>query len=126
MKKYCPECGKQNPIGAKFCCHCGNPITMQSKAKASLRASEPGVDEDCDEEPVGPITATRLDVEIMDTRPFVETIGSLASQGGGGGNVPPIDTEGIQPVDRQEFLEEFKREAGPIRGDQQVESPEKE
>jgi ribosomal protein L40E len=126
MKKYCPECGKQNPIGAKFCCHCGNTITLQSKAKAkaSLRVSQPGVDEGDDEEPVGPITATQLDVEIMDTQPFVETIGSLASQGGGGGDVPPIDTKGIQPVDQKAFLEEFRREAGPIRGDQQLESSE--
>ena len=33
MKKYCPSCGKQNPVSAKYCCHCGDGMSLTSKVK---------------------------------------------------------------------------------------------
>ena len=40
MKKYCPSCGKQNPVSAKFCCHCGDSTSLASKVKQKSTPSK--------------------------------------------------------------------------------------
>ena len=130
MKKYCPSCGKQNPVSAKYCCHCGDGMSLASKVKPKrnpLKASTPKEmddyeDHEEDEDENIRITATKLDVEIMPTHDSKETIGSLMQQGEYSG---PVASDGYEKgggpkIDEKQFLEEFRREAGSLRGDQSV------
>ena len=127
MKKYCPSCGKQNPISAKFCCHCGDSTSLALKVKPKrnpLKASPPEETSDYeeDEDENIQITATKLDVEIMPTQNIKKTIGGLMQEGEHSGPVASNGYEkgGGPKIDKKQFLEEFRREAGPLRGDQSV------
>ena len=119
MKKYCPTCGKQNPVSAKYCCHCGNGISLASKVKHFPTISvEDDAREDVDEKVR--ITASKLDVEIMPPLQISETIGSLMQEGEQTG---PVMSDGYKKgggpkIDEKKFLEEFRREAGSIKGNQ--------
>ena len=130
MKKYCPTCGKGNPISAKYCCHCGDGMSLTSKVKqkpissvAAARTQTSMVIEDVgdEEEPHGThITASKLDVEIMSTPQTSETLGSLIQEGEQTG---PVMSDGYKKgggpkIDEKKFLEEFRREAGSIKGNQ--------
>lgn len=127
MKKYCPSCGKQNPVSAKYCCHCGDGMSLASKVKPKrnpLKASPPEEtgDYEEDEDEHIQITATKLDVEIMPTPNTSETIGSLMQEGEYSG---PVASDGYEKgggpkIDEKQFLKEFRREAGSLRGDQSV------
>ncbi len=131
MKKYCPSCGKQNPASAKFCCHCGDNMSLSTanvKSKRNpLKASRPQEidddydDDDGDSEDIQ-ITATKLDVDIMPQQMGNQTIGSLMHEGETSGPVSDgyVKKGGPIQINEQQFLEEFRREAGPIRGDQSV------
>jgi len=126
MKKYCPSCGKQNPVSAKYCCHCGDGMSLTSKVKRKSRFSKATIlegEEDGEEVEDIQITATKLDVEIMPTfQSSGETIGSLIQEGQQTG--PAISNGykkgGGPKIDEKQFLEEFRREAGSIRGDQTI------
>ena len=128
MKKYCPSCGKQNPVSAKFCCHCGDNMSLSTakvKPKRNpLKASRPAEldDEDYEENEHIQITATKLDVDIAPTWDGKETIGSLMQEGENSGPVSDgYETKGGPiEINEQQFLDEFRREAGPLRGDQSV------
>ena len=127
MKKYCPSCGKQNPVSAKYCCHCGDGMSLASKVKSKrnpLEASPPREtgDYEEDEDEHIQITATKLDVEIMPTQNTKETIGSLVQEGEHSGPVASNGYEkgGGPKIDEKQFLKEFRREAGSLRGDQSV------
>jgi len=127
MKKYCPSCGKQNPVSAKFCCHCGDSTSLAKKVKQKtnpLKAT-PRLEEDDyeeDGEQGVEITATKLDVDIMPNWQGKETIGSLMQEGESG----PAISDGYKKeggpieINEAQFLEEFRREAGPLRGDQSI------
>ena len=127
MKKYCPSCGKQNPVSAKYCCHCGDGMSLASKVKPKrnpLKASPPTEtgDYEEDEDEHIQITATKLDVEIMPTPNTSETIGSLMQEGEYSG---PVASDGYEKgggpkIDEKQFLKDFRREAGSLRGDQSV------
>ena len=127
MKKYCPSCGKQNPVSAKYCCHCGDGMSLASKVKPKrnpLKTSPPEEtgDYEEDEDEHIQITATKLDVEIMPTPNINETIGSLMQEGEYSG---PVASDGYEKgggpkIDEKQFLKEFRREAGSLRGDQSV------
>ena len=129
MKKYCPSCGKQNPVSAKFCCHCGDSMSLSTarvKPKRNPLKATPPVESDDyeeDEDENIEITATKLDVDIMPTYSNKETIGSLMQEGENSG---PVMSDGYEnkggPIEynKEQFLEEFRREAGPLRGDQSV------
>lgn len=137
MKKYCTECGKQTALDSKFCSYCGKATGLGQKQQEkptvppaqSLKAAvNNNDDDDGDEEDdfKGSITATQLDVEILETRRFSETLGNLASQGQQA--LPMVskdDFASSDSVDEKAFLEEFKREAGPIKGERQIERPKK-
>ena len=128
MKKYCPSCGKQSPVSAKFCCHCGDSMSLSAakvKPKRNpLKTTQPTESDDYEEDEGESIqiTATKLDVDIMPTWEGKETIGSLMQEGESSGPVSdgyemkggPIE------INEQQFLEDFRREAGPLRGDQSV------
>jgi ribosomal protein L40E len=127
MKKYCPSCGKQNPVSAKFCCHCGDSMTLTAKVKQKrnpLKATPPEEMDDYedDEDENTQITATQLDVEILPTFQGKETIGGImqASEQTG-----PVTSDGYKKgggpkINEEKFLEDFRREAGPLRGDTSV------
>jgi len=127
MKKYCPSCGKQNPVSAKYCCHCGDGMSLASKVKPKRNPLKRFAYEDTgdykeDEDENIQITATKLDVEIMPTQNTKETIGSLMQEGEHSG---PVASDGYEKgggpkIDEKQFLEEFRREAGSLRGDQSV------
>ena len=117
MKKYCPSCGKPNPAAAKFCCNCGSSISLRlENAKGKITPPEEIVDEDeYEEEPI-PIEATQLDIEIdYNELPKGETIGQIMASGGPDSPSETYERGGGPEISREQFLEEFRREAGPIR-----------
>ena len=126
MKKYCPSCGKQNPVSAKYCCHCGDSTSLAKKVK-SKPAPIKGIaydDEDDEEYDVSQIriTASKLDIEIMPNLQTGETIGSLMQAGEQLGPETSVGYKkgGGPKIDEKRFLEEFRREAGPIKGNQSI------
>lgn len=66
------------------------------------------------------ITASQLDIEIMPTPQSSETLGSLIQEGEQTGPVTSdgYDMGGGPKIDQKKFLEEFRREAGSIKGSQ--------
>ena len=122
MKKYCPSCGKQSPVSAKFCCHCGNATTLASNVKSATLSEEQEEQEEEAEE-ITDIQATKLDVEIMKTPSFSETVGGLIQQGPVSSGLET--TRGGPTIDEASFMEQFRKEAGPIRGGQSVGEEEK-
>lgn len=121
MKKYCPSCGKANPIGSKFCCHCGDATTLASNVKKTTLPKREEEEEEAEE--ITDIQATKLDVEIMDTPSFSETVGGLIQQGPVSGGLETM--RGGPTIDEETFMEQFRKEAGPIRGGQSVGKEEK-
>ena len=122
MKKYCPDCGKQNQIGANFCCFCGNSMTLADKGRSKASVHVDGHDdEDEDEGLPSALSASKLDVEIMHYQPQKETLGSII---GSSGEPAFIDEarEGGPQVSSEEFIKEFKREAGPLQRGHEKES----
>tara|TARA_B100000959_G_C14988701_1_gene626743 strand:- start:838 stop:1224 length:387 start_codon:yes stop_codon:yes gene_type:complete len=119
MKKYCPECGKPNPAAAKFCCNCGSSISLQSKGSKKTPPKK-GIeiideDENEDEEQYASIEATQLDVDISYNEPMgKETIGQIMASGGPDSQNETFQRSGGPEMSQEQFLEEFKREAGPI------------
>ena len=122
MKKYCPDCGKQNQIGANFCCFCGNSMTLADKSRSKASVHVDGDDDDDEDESlrIG-LSASKLDVEIMHYQIPKETLGSIM---GSGGEPAFIDEarEGGPQVSSEEFLREFKKEAGPLQRGHEEES----
>ena len=102
-------------------------MSLASKVKPKrnpLKASPPEEtgDYEEDEDEHIQITATKLDVEIMPTPNTSETIGSLMQEGEYSG---PVASDGYEKgggpkIDEKQFLKEFRREAGSLRGDQSV------
>jgi hypothetical protein len=117
MKKYCPNCGKANPIGSKFCCHCGNATTLASKVKKSLPGEQEDEDEDMEE--TFDVQASKLDIEIMDTPSYSETVGGLIQQGPVSDGLETIRGGG-PTIDKDAFMKQFRKEAGPARGGQSI------
>jgi ribosomal protein L40E len=127
MKKYCSSCGKQNPVSAKYCCHCGDGMSLAAKVKQkthSPRADTLEDGEDEGEDEIVRITASKLDVEIMATPQMSETIGGLMQQGESSG---PVTSQGYEieggpapAINEKQFLDDFRKEAGPLRGDRTI------
>jgi hypothetical protein len=125
MKKYCSSCGKQNPVSAKYCCHCGDGMSLAAKVKQKTDSSRVAILEDEeDEDEITRITASKLDIEIMATPQTSETIGSLMQEGESSG---PVTSEGYKikggpapAINKKQFLDDFRKEAGPLRGDQTI------
>ena len=127
MKKYCSSCGKQNPVSAKYCCHCGDGMSLAAKVKQKTHSSRTTIledEEDEDEGKITQITASKLDIEIMATPQTSETIGSLMQEGESSG---PVTSEGYKieggpapAINKKQFLDDFRKEAGPLRGDQTI------
>lgn len=119
MKKYCPECGKPNPATAKFCCDCASPITLQltksTKKKKVLCETDDDVDED--ENEFFTLNASKLDVEVSFNDPVSkETFGDIMGKGGPDAVGEIHKKGGGSEISQEEFLKEFQKEAGPIRG----------
>ena len=126
MKKYCPSCGKQNPVSANYCCHCGDSTSLAKKVKpkptSPIRVIHEDMDDEEDEDSQIQITASKLDIEILPSFQTGETIGSLMQAGE---QIGPVTSDGHiegggPKIDKKQFLEEFRREAGPTRGNQSV------
>lgn len=123
--KFCHNCGKKVIEGSKFCPECGTSLTSLAN-KPPTSTFEPfvpkkraGDEDDDDDEYVDRLShanvrQSELQVEIVKDRPMGETIGSLVAQAPLGG--PPIQDDVRQaPPATQDFLSEFKREAGALR-----------
>lgn len=124
--KFCHNCGKKVIEGAKFCPDCGTNLTSLASKPPVPATFEPftpkrGKNDDDDDEDEyidrlshANVRQTELHVEIVKDRPMGETIGSLVAQAPLGG--PPIQDDVRQaPPATQDFLSEFKREAGALR-----------
>ena len=135
MKKYCPTCGTPNPAAANFCCSCGSGMKLSSasqkpKKKNPLSRSLEIEDEDSfeeEEEEAFIISASQLDVDVAFSEPTPKyTIGQIMEENRAtGGPANPTSSSmsggGLQKQTKEEFLREFKREAGSLKqGDQQL------
>ena len=96
------------------------PTPSVAAARIQTSMMTEGVDDDEEESYETRITASKLDVEIMPTPQTGETLGSLIQEGEQTGPVisDGYDKGGGPKIDRKKFLEEFRREAGSIKGNQ--------
>ena len=97
---------------------CEHSEHVQRLCKKTCDRCSDGDDEDENTQ----ITATQLDVEILPTFQGKETIGGImqASEQTG-----PVTSDGYKKgggpkINEEKFLEDFRREAGPLRGDTSV------
>lgn len=128
-QRFCHNCGKQLTLGAKFCTECGtslssldNKPTPNKKLPGQFTPFAVGKDEDEDSSYLDrlehlDIKQDGLQVEIVTDRPVGETVGSVFSQGLNAGAPPVVDNSprNLTPVNKDAFMQEFKREAGAIR-----------
>jgi hypothetical protein len=116
MKKYCPTCGKPNPAAAKYCCSCGESMSLQKKQPLKKAASSLVLDDEDEEgtEETFNSQATSLDIDVNMFNQNSETFGQIAQ----GGPAHPGETyqrEGGPSMSQEEFLKEFQKEAGSLR-----------
>jgi hypothetical protein len=109
-KKYCIQCGQPNEQVANFCCQCGNSFSPTATKKNPITAKIQPLDED-DEEVAEIPDVAELEVDIVPPRRNKLTIGGFVSTAGVDRPPTPITTK-AKKVNRKQFLEEFKREAG--------------
>ena len=128
MSKFCHNCGKQMPApNVNFCPFCGTSLaslaatpTPPPKKQATFTPFIAGKNDDDDEDDYIDhiekldIRINRLDVDIVRDRQLGETIGTIAQQG-----IKP-NSEDLQrdtgpAVNSEDFLKEFKKEAGSLR-----------
>lgn len=124
MKKYCTSCGKLAEFSVKdkpkFCAGCGKPFdlggNLSTKEKGNLEpAKEEALQEEREESTSGYSgNLSKLDVDIIPSKPPSETLGHLIDN-------PAPNTLSSEPrldvpqKSREQFLEDFKREAGSLR-----------
>ena len=131
MKKYCPTCGKPNPAAAKFCCSCGSGMNLSAStqksskrnplSQSSKRDPEDAFEEEEEENLIISATELEYDVAFNEQPTQKETIGSIMGTGGPADSNSTKEKKGgpHQYLSEEDFLKEFKKEAGPLReGDQ--------
>lgn len=126
-QRFCHHCGKPVNIGAKFCGECGTNLLSLANApadKASPAQFTPFAVASDDDDGDGyldkltraPVRQNELQVEIVRDRPLGESVGALMSQAMQGSGPPVIDpARPAQFTDAQQFLSDFKKEAGTSR-----------
>lgn len=143
-KKYCHNCGKQSPLGAKFCPSCGTslasiderppgqpePETVPNRVRPRVQSTfRPRVvGEEDDDDDTGPLRADKvgslselgialssLDCELRLDPVFKETVGGLVQQGKMSG---PITVDSPRPspsLSDKDLLAQMKIEGGTLR-----------
>jgi hypothetical protein len=131
MQKFCHHCGKQLPIGAKFCAFCGTNLASLSEKPVPQEVVPPskpagqfvpfavGHDADDDDSYIDTIDhlnirQTALHVDIVKDQPIGESMGSVIAQGVSSTTPPTIDPN-RPALDPKVSLEEFAKEAGTLR-----------
>lgn len=127
MKKYCTECGQPTEYISsqpKFCQGCGesfDPLIRASASQAKASGSGPRKaiselnynDDDDEGESVGSVPSIAgLEVEIEVTKPYGISLKDIIALGD---NSSHFEREVPPSQSREEFLQDFKKEAGSIR-----------
>lgn len=123
MKKYCTECGQPTEYTSslpKFCQGCGTSFNLlaREKAKASkvikAKKAVEAEDEDEDDDGDGSVThipnLSQLDVEIETSKVRGISLKDVMGTAGDG-----YEREAQPKQSKEEFLMQFKKEAGSIR-----------
>jgi len=123
MKLYCKSCGSATDYTInkpKFCANCGNSFLENKILPKKINLSKDTYNEDVeDEESEANLESIKnisnLDYEISTYEKPKQTIGDLVGTSNGQelSNNPDIPQKKIS---RKEFLEQFSREAGSLRG----------
>lgn len=119
MKMYCQKCGYGNDYAIEkpnFCQKCGNSFKLIKPTISKAAVNKPPIitrqeEEDEDQISLESIQSmSSLDVEIappQDRRVKIENL--LGTKSSASSFVP---SENVSQVDKKEFMESFKREAG--------------
>lgn len=127
MKKYCTECGQPSEyisLRPKFCQNCGNAFdplvrVKQQNSKGSVAPApakldvEENIDDDGEDEPTHVPNISSLEVEIESPKNEGVSLKSIMSGSPQGESL--FARELPESLSREEFLEQFKREAGSLR-----------
>lgn len=123
LKLYCQKCGALNAYVSEkpnFCQKCGQGFGLNVTASDNALLEDDDVDDN--EEPVVRFNLQGLDVEIDSGNSAVERLGTIA----GSRTEEDLkgDAQGITPpegIDTSYTEEDFRREAGNIRGGNEAE-----
>ena len=123
LKLYCQKCGSLHTYGStkpNFCQKCGNSFREGYASATETGVSESTTDdEELTEESQGGLgfNLSELDVEIIAVARQPDTVGGIAGSAESGAVDQPM-IDGEQQV---YTAEDFKREAGSIRGGNEAE-----
>ncbi len=119
---YCQNCGSKQEIGANFCAKCGTSLKgsltiKTAKAKRIINDDEEGEITEFSTNMGG------LDVEIDNLKPQKITIGQLVNTRKKEEVLQEYKNRPIgKPLNKEQFWQEFKKEAGSRGRDSKIES----
>ena len=124
MKLYCQQCGNGMTFASlkpKFCSQCGSPISIYSKQK-ELKNKNYDFDEslDIEEDPsdlnIGNMTSLQVDIEPLHIpRQSLSSIIESQPEGNTPFKRDIYETSSGPEQSSEDFMEEFKKEAGTQR-----------
>lgn len=141
MQKFCHHCGTKTVIGAKFCSSCGTNLASLANVPEPQVAAQPvrptqaarrpvqnftpvlatgsGDDDDdsdayLDQLVTAPINQNALQVDIIKDQPLGESVGALITQSMHG-VAPENLSRPPQYTSSQQYMAEFKKEAGTLK-----------
>ena len=123
LKLYCQKCGALNTYVSEkpnFCQKCG--VGFNSHGQKQVQAvTSVAIEEDDEDEGPKHFDLQNLEVDIIPGRSRSETVGSLAKTVEEGGM--PLTQEEMPPLPEGQAytMEDFKKEAGNIRGGNEAE-----
>lgn len=118
MKSFCPDCGSlMNYVGAKpkFCSSCGSSLDSLSKTSQASAPNEEVENTEEEIESIPKVDGLEIEIQRYDNRG--QTLGNVMETYQ---NIKPPEnnqenTEPPRKVDRQQFLDNWQKEAGALR-----------
>ena len=115
MKVYCYQCGAASQYTIekpKFCMRCGCALDATSASKLPAAETDTKIaDEKINTQPM----IGQLEVEIDASAGFEIKLGDLAGNSTGGTSDDDFKAPKIKQKSEEQFLEDFKKEAGETR-----------
>lgn len=113
-KLYCQKCGSLNEgISINFCQKCGNSFNVISATKKNKSIKIDNEDED---EITEVPQLTKLEIEPIQAKRQRVTLKDVFE----GGISEGIIRDPVKPLGKEEFLEQWQKEAGPRKGSSEI------
>ena len=117
MKVYCQKCGAKIEFSVrskpKFCHGCGSSLSLGTDQAASDKEDMGAQDAENDDDVIQQvplISGLEIDIDIHEVKP--ESLGALM---GTSKEYTKQPSSNVTPLSKEEFRQEFQREAGSLR-----------